>query len=743
VTRKTSGTTVATSPAKSARVPSKTTVRPSKKATVLPSKTTGHTLPSGRAGRYIPGLDGLRAIAVIGVLLYHGQVSWLPGGFLGVDLFFVISGYLITSLLLAEFHASGRIDFKAFYLRRARRLVPALLAMLVVLVIFMAAFHPTALHQTRFDILAALGYFSNWWYVLHHVSYFVASGRQSPLQHLWSLGIEEQFYLVWPLVLAVVIIWRAKIANVSTLADVVRLGGRRPRDARVGLTVVVALLGAVASSVWMAVLAVRGNVPFDTDSSRLYFGTDTHASGLLIGAAVASLTAMIRRAARREHIAMSRTTATAFEAVGAAALVGFCWMMHSLSEFSPGLYRGGFLGLAVLGVIPIVAVSIPGSRLNAALGVGPLRWIGRRSYGLYLWHWPIFVFTRPGLDWPLGGVGALAARLAITFALVELSYRLVEQPIRVRGVRGWLAPLLPAKLSDRWAGRTRPIWRPVLPVIASAVAVAATVAGVGELVRINDGPANSPKSIAAQIVSSPPAEPVSSAAVVGGAPSSTGPVAVTPSEAVTPSARPTVPAGVPAPPAPPARPHTHTAGSTAITETPSANATGVPVGPAPKVTALGDSIMVDAATTLQSMCHQTEVHAVVGWQAGAVFGELAELRAAHHLGQTVIIETGTNGIVSSKELDAALTSLADRTRVVVVNDHMNRAWEPPNNAMFPKVVAKHPNAVFVDWDTVADLHPAYLASDDVHLTPAGRVPYASLLAKAAGCQIVEPSINMK
>jgi lysophospholipase L1-like esterase len=167
--------------------------------------------------------------------------------------------------------------------------------------------------------------------------------------------------------------------------------------------------------------------------------------------------------------------------------------------------------------------------------------------------------------------------------------------------------------------------------------------------------------------------------------------------------------------------------------TPSANATGVPAGPAPKLTALGDSVMVDAAASLSSMCASTEVHAVVGWQATAVFAELNELRAAHHLGSVVIIETGTNGIVSSKELDAELTSLADRARVIVVNDHMNRPWEPPNNAMFPREVAKHPNAVLVDWDTVANLHPSYLTNDGVHLQPSGRVAYASLLKKAAGC----------
>ena len=196
--------------------------------------------------------------------------AWLSGGFLGVDLFFVISGFLITSLLL-ERSAAWPVTSRCaqFYLRRARRLLPALVVMLAVVAVFMAIFAAADLGQARGDIAAALGYVSNWWYVLHHRSYFIAAGRPSPFQHLWSLAVEEQFYLIWPAVLVALVATRARLRWV----------------------VAVALAGAFGSALWMRVLAVRGNVPFDTDSSRLYFGTDTHASALLLGAAAAAVMA--------------------------------------------------------------------------------------------------------------------------------------------------------------------------------------------------------------------------------------------------------------------------------------------------------------------------------------------------------------------------------------------------------------------------------------------------------------------
>ena len=650
------------------------------------------------AGRRLPGLDGLRAIAVIGVLLYHAGAGWLPGGFLGVDLFFVISGLLITSLLLSEARLTGHLSLRQFYLRRARRLLPALVVLLAVVAVFMAIFAAADFGQARGDIAAALGYVSNWWYVLHHRSYFIAAGRPSPFQHLWSLAVEEQFYLIWPAVLVALVATRARLRWITA----------------------VALAGAIGSASLMCVLAVRGNVPFDTDSSRLYFGTDTHASALLLGAAAAAV--MTGLATRLER-GIAFGVRALCDVVGVVALVAVCWSMHAVDYFRPGLYRGGFLAFAAVGVVVVATASAPGGWLGRALDVAPMRWIGERSYGLYLWHWPVFVYTRPGLDWSLHGPAALAVRLAIVGLLTEVSYRWVEVPLRREGVVAVVQRVH--------------MWRVVAPVLSAVLGVAGVAAATTFVssrvahtqARAGHGAAtlgqgqSSPTSVTAASASSTSTSPTPTpSSVTSSATTGSGSAAAAPSSS---TALPVV-SVVTHPPARPIHPAT---GPHVTATTPQA----IPVGVPPSVSAVGDSVMLDAATALKSMCPGTEVYAVVGWQAKAVFAELTTLRTAAHLGRDVVIETGTNGIVSAKELDATLTALADRQRVIVMNDHMDRPWEPPNNSMFPVVVKAHPNAVLVNWDAAANTHPTWLSTDGVHLKPAGRAPYAQLIKDAAAC----------
>jgi peptidoglycan/LPS O-acetylase OafA/YrhL len=686
------------------------------------TRVTGRQLPPGR--RHVPGLDGLRAVAVIGVLLYHAGVRWIPGGFLGVDLFFVISGFLITSLLLAESDLTGRISLRRFYLRRARRLLPALAAMLVVVVAFMAIFFRGDLGQARGDVAAAAAYVSNWWYVLHHRSYFVAAGRPSPLQHLWSLAVEEQFYLVWPVVVVALVATRARLRWITA----------------------VAIGGALGSAFWMRTLAVRGNVPFDTDSSRLYFGTDTHASALLLGAAAAAL--MTGLAGRRRvplpggrRGAVPAIARNAIDIAGVAGLLALGWSMYAVGYYQPSLYRGGFLVFAAVAAGVVAIASAPGSWLGRALDVAPMRWIGVRSYGLYLWHWPVFVYTRPGLDWQLHGTAALGVRLAIVAVLAELTYRFVEVPARRNG----LAATVRALPSLRSAMPSLPrSWRVVAPVLGAVLGVVGVV-GATTFVSTRISQSSQHRQSAASHVAAAPAgagavlvgppRPVASALSSAPAAATSASLSALPSEPSGSSASQSPPAVAPVAVQPIGRP-THPAVASTVAPPAKGYPTmppPIPSGAAPALSAVGDSVMLDAASSLKLACPGTEVYAVVGWQAKSVFGELDALRAAGHLGAVVVIETGTNGIVSPKELDAELTALADRQKVIVVNNHMDRPWEPSNNAMFPVVVKAHPNAVLVNWDDAANSHPDWLSKDGVHLRPAGRGPYAQLIKTAAAC----------
>jgi len=339
---------------------------------------------------YAPGIDGLRALAVLAVFGYHADIAGLRGGFLGVDVFFVISGYLITDLLLAERRRRGAIDLKQFWIRRARRLLPALAVMLVVVSAGAVVFDRQQLGGLRGDLLAAATYTSNWHQIHAHSSYFAAFGPQPLLVHLWSLAVEEQFYVAWPLLLLL-------------LCAVIRLRGRQ---------VAIVLAGALAATVAMAVGFHSGS-----DPSRLYYGTDTHATGLLIGAALA-----IGLAGRRPRC----------DAFGTLCLGGLLFCAFLIGDSSVFAYRGGFLLVSALTAGTVAAAAAPAGLLGRALGMTPLRWIGTRSYGIYLWHWPVLCLVRA----QVGGQPRLAGslvELALVVLLAQLSWRFVEDPVRRAG----------------------------------------------------------------------------------------------------------------------------------------------------------------------------------------------------------------------------------------------------------------------------------------------------------------------
>jgi peptidoglycan/LPS O-acetylase OafA/YrhL len=365
---------------------------------------------------------------VVAVVAFH--LGLTTGGYLGVDLFFTLSGFLITSLLVAEWQARGRIALGAFWVRRARRLVPAMLLVLTAVAIATRTWSSnTTFDAVRRDTLATLAYVANWRSVAAGTDYWALNGRPSPLEHTWSLAIEEQFYVVWPLGAVGLLVWwgRRRAASGADPATGATTGAPAPATVRAGLDRMLAVtVGAAVLSAAVALVTYGGA----GDANRIYFGTDTRAAAILLGAALALGTA-------RFGTVRSRSARVALEAGGGVALIGLAWAWLHLPGTDDRLYRGGLLlcGLAAVVVLAAATHPRPGP-LAHALAFAPLRWLGLISYGLYLWHWPVIVFFTPGrTGWYDHGL--VLARIGLSLALAVASYLLLERPIRHGLGQGW------------------------------------------------------------------------------------------------------------------------------------------------------------------------------------------------------------------------------------------------------------------------------------------------------------------
>lgn len=365
-----------------------------------PDSAASTNAPIPRLG-YQPALDGVRALAVLAVMLYHGGASWARGGYLGVDVFFVLSGFLITSLLLSEWHATDRIGVVAFYARRFRRLVPALAVVLLFVLAYALAIAPESdMSSLRGDVVATLAYFTNWRFIFQHVGYFDAFALPSPLKHTWSLAVEEQWYLIWPMLVVLML----------------RLARGSAKPLRFVLGVVLTL--CIMSTLLTAALFTPGG-----DPSRVYYGTDTRAQELLAGAAFAIVCML---AGRWE---ISRRFRGLLATAGVASTVVVIGMCVRTGERSDWLYQGGLLLFSFVVVLVIAAAIQPTGPVRAMFSPAPVRWIGAISYGLYLWHWPIYVYLNPART-GLSNPSLLIVRFALTFAAATASFYLLERPIR-------------------------------------------------------------------------------------------------------------------------------------------------------------------------------------------------------------------------------------------------------------------------------------------------------------------------
>jgi peptidoglycan/LPS O-acetylase OafA/YrhL len=581
---------------------------------------------------YRPGLDGLRALAVIGVFLYHMRqhAPWLPGGFLGVDLFFVLSGYLITSILLVEWEHHHRINLLRFWGRRARRLFPAVVVVVLAALLLSAIFARNDLARTRSDAISSLFYFTNWHLVIANHSYFTLMGLPSLLQHFWSLAVEEQFYIVWPLLLVPGLIFLRR------------------------RWLPFAVIAGIAISAPLMWLLYNGP---DSDPSRVYYGTDTRAFLLLMGILLALWWPYVERIRRSLPL---------LELLGIAALGMTIWLFATLQDFNAVIYQGGDLAASFCFAVLIAAVAHPRTLLGKAFGVAPLRWVGERSYGIYLWHWPIIALTRPGVDVSWTGAKLVAAQAALTVAAAALSYRFVEQPIRTGRAQKWLAEFGARRRREIVAAGTAAL------VAAFAVLFVAPRAASGQPPGTGvDGIQRTFNKIAAAASSLP-----NILADVG-------------------------------------KKHQH-----------KPTRHHLPPG---RYLAIGDSVMRSCSSELEtSLRYRVRVDAAVSRQIDDTIAELNRIRHKWgNLPKTVIIQVGNNGPLYYADLVRLKTALRGVPDIVVVNVRNATSWQDESNRAIAEWMRGWRVAHLADW-----YHHSTdkMLSDGTHPWPYACVMYARLIA---------------
>jgi len=416
-------------------------------------------MAASRGIQYIPAIDGLRAVAVIAVMFYHLGFTWIPGGFLGVDLFFVISGYVITRLLLDSIEQSGGLDLRGFYIARARRLLPALVFMLVSTTIAIGIWAPDAIKRLLIDTPFSLTGTMNWWLVARHQDYFESIGRPPLLQHTWSLAVEAQFYLVWPLILYFILKQFGK--KHIPLAS---------------LTI------AAASGITLLLVSFSLDASNASKVSHVYFGTDTHSIGLFLGAALA-----VSWIPQNFTKTVSRKAQDFIDGVGFLGFIGILAAFLLIDENQPTLYKIAFPLAGLCGAAIIMSVVHPASRFAPVLQNRVFLWIGERSYAIYLWHWVIFQVTRPSVDLAGKEWALYSLRILIVLALSDISLRYVELPIRRGVIQYWWKGLKYRTKKERsQQTRTFSIITVIVLLLASVVSVRAIGIANDQRQRLED-----------------------------------------------------------------------------------------------------------------------------------------------------------------------------------------------------------------------------------------------------------------
>ena len=570
---------------------------------------------------HIPAIDGLRALAVFAVVLYHLGISWIPGGFLGVDLFFVISGYVITRLILDSIESANGLDIKKFYAARIRRLFPGLLALLIVTSVLIALFAPDAIRRFLQDVPYVLSGTNNWHLVALQQDYFQAIGRPPLLQHTWSLAVEFQFYLIWPIILF--FIWR-------------KFGKRVVRRA--------ALLIATFSGTALFMFSLQADNATAGRISHIYFGTDTHSLGLFLGSALA-----VSWIPRNLTPNISQRAQDFVDGIGVFGFIGLLCIFLFIDQENATLYQIAFPLAALFGCATLVSIVHPASRFSPILSNRVFLWIGQRSYGIYLWHWVVFQVTRPGADLT-GNLPALnIARVLIVLALADISLRAIEIPIRNGVVQNWFRGM---------KYRTKIMQKRQRIFVASVTAFMVVISGSSVALAWQRD-----QSIIVEI-----------------------------------------------------KPEL---------ELPD-NVMGVSKS---GLWVTGDSVILGIRSKLAMQEEIALINARVGRQIQELIKEVEadKPRAGE---SKVVLNVGNNNSVSREDMVKLMELLKDQPKVVVVNTSVPRTWRDGNNKIISEVVSRYPNAVLVDWASIAENHPEFFAPDGVHLIEAGSDVYVASILEA-------------